>query len=161
MECKHLNQDVQILVEVYRGGDKSVLPALFRFTYLTDFYDEALMSDPDGFLMAMTRLTQKEQQAVAGGIAGAFGLRDADRFKAIRELLEKVPEASATKAVAESSLKILEIKNASFFVNYFPPRTFTSHIGNFQVVWYSGDMLINSAKNHSGRRLLRMEKHSD
>ena len=42
-ECKHLNQDVATLVEVYRGGDKSVLPTLFRFTYLTDFYDEALL----------------------------------------------------------------------------------------------------------------------
>src|SRR5215472_2422021 len=71
-QCKHLNQDVATLVEVYRGGDKSVLPTLFRFTYLTDFYDEALLSDPDGFLTAMTHLPQKEQQAVADAIAGGF-----------------------------------------------------------------------------------------
>ena len=58
-ECKHLNQDAETLVEVYRSGDKSVLPTLFRFTYLTDFYDEALLSDPDGFLTAMTQLSQK------------------------------------------------------------------------------------------------------
>src|SRR5579864_2203197 len=76
-ECRHLNQDVQTLVEVYRGGDKSVLPMLLRFTYLTDFYDEALLSDPDGFLTAMTHLSPKEQQAVASGIAGGvtFELR--------------------------------------------------------------------------------------
>ncbi len=43
-ECKHLKQNVETLVEVYRSGDKSVLPTLFRFTYLTDFYDEALLS---------------------------------------------------------------------------------------------------------------------
>ena len=141
-ECKHLNKDVETLVEVYRAGDKSVLPTLFRFTYLTDFYDEALLSDPDGFLTAMTHLSQKEQQTVAVGIAGGitFGLRDVDRFKAIRELLANVPEASPTKAVAEVSLKIVEAKNASFFVNYFPPGTFTSRSANFQVAWYSGDM---------------------
>ena len=139
-ECKHLNQDVETLVEVYRGGDKSVLPTLFRFTYLTDFYDEALLSDPDGFLTAMTQLSQKDQQSVAAGIAGAFGLRDVGRFKAIRELLANVPEASPTKAVAEVSLKTVETKNASLFVNYFPPATFTGRAANFQVAWYSSDM---------------------
>jgi len=139
-ECKHLNQDAETLVEVYRSGDKSVLPTLFRFTYLTDFYDEALLSDPDGFLTAMTQLSQKGQQAVAAGIAGAFGLRDVDRFKAIRALLASVPETSPTKAVAEVSLKGVETKNASLFVNYFPPGTFTSRAANFQVAWYSSDM---------------------
>ena len=139
-ECKHLNHDVETLVEVYRSGDKLVLPTLFRFTYLTDFYDEALLSDPDGFLTAMTQLSQKEQQAVAAGIAGAFGLRDVDRFRAIRALLANVPEASPTKAVAEVSLKIVETKNASLFVNYFPPGTFTSRAASFQVAWYSSDM---------------------
>jgi hypothetical protein len=141
-ECKHLNRDVEILVEVYRGGDKSVLATLFRFTYLTDFYDEALLSDPDGFLTAMTHLSEKEQQAVAAGIAGGmtFRLRDIDRFKAIRELLANVPESSPTKSVAEVSLKIVEAQNASLFVNYFPPGTFTSRAANFQVAWYSSDM---------------------
>ncbi len=139
-ECKHLNQDVATLVEVYRGGDKSVLPTLFRFTYLTDFYDEALLSDPDGFLTAMTQLSQKEQQAVAAGIAGAFGLGDVDRFRAIRALLANVPETSPTKAVAEVSLKVVETKNALLFVNYFPPGTFTSRAANFQVAWYSSDV---------------------
>ncbi len=141
-ECKHLNQDVQALVEVYRGGDKSVLPMLLRFTYLTDFYDEALLSDPDAFLTAMTRLPAKDQRAVAAGLAGGgtFGIRDIDRFKAIRELLAKVPDASLTKGVAEVSLKVLESTNASLFVNYFPPNTFTSRAANFQVHWYSSAM---------------------
>jgi hypothetical protein len=141
-ECRHLNQDVQTLVEVYRGGDKSVLPTLFRFTYLTDFYDEALLSDPDGFLTAMNQLPAKDQKAVAAGIAGGgtFRLRNAERFKAIREVLGNVPEASPTKAVAEVSLKIVEATNAALFVNYFPPRTFTSRAANFQVAWYSSDM---------------------
>src|SRR4051812_25021119 len=68
-ECRHLDQGVQTLVAVYRGGDKSVLPTLLRFTYLSAFYDEALLSDPDGFLSAMAHLPAKDQQAVAAGIA--------------------------------------------------------------------------------------------
>lgn len=144
-QCKHLNQDVATLVEVYRSGDKSVLPTLFAFTYLTDFYDEALLSDPEGFLTAMTHLPEKEQQEVAVGIAGGiagptFGLRDVDRFEAIRKLLANVPETSATKAAAEVSLRIVEAKNASFFVNYFPPETFTGRAANFKVAWYSSDL---------------------
>ncbi|HEY8714866.1 MAG TPA: hypothetical protein VIM00_05760 [Candidatus Acidoferrum sp.] len=113
------------------------MPTLFRFTYLTEFYDEALLSDSGGFLAAMTQLSQQEQQAVAGGIAGEFGLRDADRFKAIRELLANVPDASPTKAVAEASLKIVEVKNAWLFVKYFPPGTFTSRAAEIRVAWYS------------------------
>lgn len=141
-QCKHLNQDVQTLVEVYRGGDKSVLPNLLRFTYLTDFYDEALLSDPDCFLSAMAHLHAKDQHAVAAGLSGAgtFGLHDIDRFKAIRELLAKVPDGSPTKGIAEVSLKIVESTNASLFVNYFPPKTFTARAANFQVAWYSSDM---------------------
>ena len=88
-------------------------------------------------MTAMTQLSQKEQQAVAAGIAGAFGLRDVDRFKAIRALLANVPEVSPTKAVAAVSLNVVETKNASLFVNYFPPGTFAS---SFQVSWYSSDM---------------------
>src|SRR5262249_44555000 len=93
-----------------------------------------------GFLTAMTQLSPKEQQAVAAGIAGAFGLHDVDRFKAIRALLANVPETSPTKAVAEVSLKLVETKNASLFANYFPPGTFTDRTANFQVAWYSSDM---------------------
>src|SRR5690349_13426913 len=42
--CKNLNQYVDTLVSVYRAGDKSVLPTLFHFPYLTEFLDEALLS---------------------------------------------------------------------------------------------------------------------
>jgi hypothetical protein len=139
-ECKHLNQDVSTLVEVYRGGDKSVLPTLFQFPYLTDFYDEALLSDPDGFLMAMTHLSEKEQETVALGIAGEMGLSNVDRFKAIRALLASVPETSPTKAVAEVSLKVVETKNASHLVSYFPPGTFASLAGRLRVAWFSSAM---------------------
>lgn len=139
--CKHLNQYVKTLVGVYKGGDKSVLPTLLQFTYLTEFYDEALLSDPENFLSAMGHLSAKDQRAVAAGIAGgAFGLRDPVRFTAIREVLRNVPQASPTKAAADVSLKIVEATNPFFFVNYFPPRTFTSRAADFQVAWYSRDM---------------------
>jgi len=116
------------------------LPILFRFTYLTNFYDEALLGDPDGFLTAMAHLSEQEQKAVAAGMGGAIGLPDADRFNAIRTLLANVPETSATKAVAEVCLKIVEANNASLFVNYFPPNTFTSRAADFQVASYSSNM---------------------
>src|SRR5271170_7862048 len=64
-ECKKLNANVQTLVGVYKQGDKTVLPTLFKFTYLTDFYGDALLADPDGFLTEMGRLPEKEQRAVA------------------------------------------------------------------------------------------------
>jgi len=141
-ECKRLNKDVETLVAVYREGDKTVLPTLLRFTYQTDFYDEALLSDPEGFLTAMTHLSPKEQQAVAAGIAGrmTFEPHGVERFKAIGDLLANISEASPTKAVAEVSLKIVEAKNAALFVNYFPPGTFTSRSANLQIAWYSSDM---------------------
>lgn len=141
-ECKHLNRDVETLVEVYRSGDKSVLPTLFQFTYLTNFYDEALLSDPEGFLTALARLPQKEQQAVASGIAGGFPLKRLDdgKFNAIRAVLRDVPNDSPTKTVATALLKVVETKNASLFVNYFPAGTFTGPAADFVTRWYSSDM---------------------
>jgi hypothetical protein len=108
---------------VYKTGDKSVLPTLFQFTYLTDFYDEALLSDPEGFLTAMAQLPNKNQHAVAAGIARGcpFRVPDVARFNAMRATLRNVSNDSPTKAVAELSLKAVEATNASLFVKYFPP----------------------------------------
>jgi len=141
-ECKHLNRDVETLIEVYRSGDKSVLPTLFRFTYLTDFYDEALLSDPEGFLTTMSQLPQKEQQSVASGIAGGgmFKTLDIGKFNRIRALLRDVSDDSPTKTVATVSLKALETSNASLFVNYFPTGTFTGRTAEFVTRWYSSSM---------------------
>ena len=65
-ECRRLNKDVQTLVDVYRQCDKTVLPTLLRFTYLSDFLGEALIGDPEGFLSAVSRLSGPDQQAVRG-----------------------------------------------------------------------------------------------
>jgi hypothetical protein len=141
-ECRKLNTNVQTLVDVYKRGDKSVLPVLFRFTYLTDFYGEALLNDPDGFLTAMSQLQAKDQRAVAAGIAGGdlFGLRSKERFDAIRALLSEIPDSDPIKATAQVCLKTLERINASFFETYFPPQTFTSRAADFEIHWYSADM---------------------
>jgi len=141
-ECKHLNQDVETLVEVYRSGDKSVLPTLFEFTYLTDFYDEALLSDPEGFLTAMAQLPKKKQHSVAAGIAGGcpFKVPDVGRFNTMRTVLRNISDDSPNKEVAALSLKAVEATNASLFVKYFPPGTFTSRAADFMTCWYSSDM---------------------
>jgi len=140
-ECRKLNANVETLVEVYQQGDKSVLPTLFKFPYLTDFYGKALLNDPDGFLTAMSQLQQRDQKAVADGIAGGmFGLRSKERFEAIRSLLRGIPDVAPIKATSQLCLNTLERTNARFFQTYFPPQTFTSRSADFQVRWYSAEM---------------------
>jgi hypothetical protein len=140
-ECRKLNANVETLVEVYKQGDKTVLPTLFKFTYLTDFYGEALLNDPDGFLTEMSQLQEKDRKAVAAGIAGGvFGLRSRERFEAIRTLLRGIPDSVPVKTTSQDCLKTLERTNASFFQNYFPPQTFTSRAAALQIHWYSADM---------------------
>jgi hypothetical protein len=137
-ECKHQNRDVAFLVDSYNRGDKSVLPVLLQFTYLTDFYDEALVADRDGFLNAMAQLPEKQQQDVAYGIAGGWTFQlKVDRFTAIRASLASVPEDSNTKAVANLSLRTVEAQNAALFQNYFPPGAFSGGAGQFRIRWYS------------------------
>jgi hypothetical protein len=134
-ECKNLNQNVNTLVDVYRAGDKTVLP-LFRFTCLTDFYDESLLSDPEGFLIGMAKLPEESQEAVATGIAGgSFGL--AER---VRQTLLSISQSPAIHETAETALTELEKDNAVFFVDYFPPRTFLSRAANLQTRRYSREM---------------------
>jgi hypothetical protein len=140
-ECRKLNANIGTLVEIYKQGDKSVLPMLFRFTYLTDFYGHALLADPDGFLNALSQLPEKDQKAVAAGMAGPmFGLRSKERFEAIRAVLNGTPDSAPAKATSQLCLKALERMNAAFFLTYFPPQTFSSPAADFQVRWYSTEM---------------------
>jgi hypothetical protein len=140
-ECKNINANVQTAVEVYKQGDKTVLPTLFKFTYLTDFYGEALLADPDGFLTEMNRLPEKDQRAVVSGIAGGmFGIRTRERFEAIRALLREIPDSDPIKPASQVCLRVVERKNASFFLSYFPPHIFTSRAADFQLRWFSADM---------------------
>jgi hypothetical protein len=125
-ECKNLNENVQTLVDVYKSGDKTVLPTLFRFTYLTDFYGDALLSDPDGFLTAMAQLHDQDRGAVSNGIAGGtWGIRSRERFEAIKAVLAGIPDSSPVEKISSVCLTTLERNNAQFVVTYFPPQTFT------------------------------------
>lgn len=140
-ECRNLNQNVATLIDVYNAGDKSVLPRLFRFTYLTDFYDDALLADPDSFLNAMGRLPEADQRAVAAGIAGGpFKPLTKPRFEAIRDVLTATPDTSPRSNIAKLCLKEVESNNASLFLDYFPAGTFTSRASNFTIYSYSRDL---------------------
>lgn len=73
--CRDLDKNIETLTLLYRPGDKAVLLTLLRFTYLTDFFDLALLADPDGFLSTVASLPEGHQQAVANGVSGwTFGL---------------------------------------------------------------------------------------
>ncbi len=140
-ECKDLNENVQTLVDVYKSGDKTVLPILFRFTYLTDFYGEALLSDTDGFLAAMAQLHDQDREAVTNGIAGGtWGIRKRERFEAIKAVLAGIPDSSPVKKISSLCLTTLEKNNAQFVVTYFPPQIFTGRAADFEVHWFSSDM---------------------
>jgi len=140
-ECRKLNKNVQTLVDVYEQGDKSILPTLFKFTYLTKFYDDALLADPDGFLTAMSQLAEKDQKAVAAGVAGGmFGLPAKERFDAITTRLSQVTGSEPLIATAQLCLRMARRINASFLLSYFPPQTFAGRAADFQIRWFSADM---------------------
>jgi len=137
-ECRKLDEKLKTLVDVYNTGDKSVLPLLFKFTYLGDFYDEALLSDPDGFLEAMNRLPDSDRTAVARGLAGGeFRPLSKTRVEAIRNVLKAIPNESTLFPVASLCLKRVETNNAAVLLDYFPPRTFNDRAAQFRVYWYS------------------------
>jgi len=140
-ECKKLNANLQTLIDVYNHGDKTVLPILFKFTYLTEFYGDALLSDPEWFLTAMSELPERNQKDIAIGVAGGlYGVRTRERFDTIRALLKNIPSSAPIKKISELCLGDFERQNASFFLSYFPPQTFTSRAADFQLRWYSADM---------------------
>lgn len=140
-KCKNLNNDIQSLIDVYHAGDKSVLPTLFLFTYLRDFYDEALLGDPEGFLKAMSQLPDDSQRSVAIGLSGGmFRLPRKERFEAIRAVLQAVADQSPTYKTAQLSLKVLDSTNAMYLVSYFPPQTLTGRTAGFEMMSFSSAM---------------------
>lgn len=154
--CSNLKQNIATLVDVYNSGDKSVLPVLFHFTDLTDFYDDALLADPDSFLDALDRLPVADQQAVAVGIAGGLYKPLAKRrFEAIRDVLAATPDASPRSNIAKLCLRQVRTNNASLFLDYFPSGTFTGRAANYTIYWFSRDLytlgerpLLSAAKTN-------------
>jgi hypothetical protein len=140
-ECRAWGANVGTLIYVYKHGDKTVLPTLFRVPILTDFYGDALLADPGGFLTEMSRLHEKDQKAVAAGMAGdsPLGLLPKERFEAIRALLMGIPDSDPNKVTSQICLKAVERENARFFMSYFPPQTFRSP-ADFRIRRFSTDM---------------------
>lgn len=140
-QCKRLNANVQLLVDIYRQGDKTVLPTLFMFPYLTNFFGDALLNDPAGFLTTLSSLSPKDQRDVATGLAGGiFFLRTKDRFDRIAAALRAIPESQPIYGTAQVCLKEVERRNAIFLVSYFLPGTFTTKAGDFALRFYSSGM---------------------
>jgi hypothetical protein len=141
-QCRDLNKNVTTLVDIYRQGDKTVLPTLLRFTYLTEFYGEALTSDPEGFLAAVSQLKESDQRAVAAGFSGReFGIPK-ERFDSIRGVLNKIPSSSPNFSLARMSVETLETDNAVYLLNYFPSQTFEGRAADFEVRWYSREFHV-------------------
>jgi hypothetical protein len=139
-ECENRNKNIATLEALYRRGDKTVLPTLLHFTYLTDFSGESLVADPDTFLKAIFNLSGPAQQAVATGMAGGmFGLSP-PRFVAIRATLMSIPNDSPVYPLARKCLDTLQADNAIFLVNYFPQRTFAPDPRDLLVRWYSAEL---------------------
>lgn len=139
-ECKNQNKNVQTLVDVYRQGDKTALPTLLQFTYLNEFFDEALVGDTQGFLLAVSHLHEPAQQAVASSVAGGILGLPLERFERVRATLKAVPDSSSNYQLARMCLLTLEDNNASFLIHYFPPQTFTGRAGDFRLHWYSREL---------------------
>jgi|SRR5277367_2366322 len=138
-ECKHLKRNIQTLVEVYRQGDKTVLPTLLHFTYLTDFLAEALIADPDGFLSAVNLLSVKDRRDVTIGVGGSVNGVPRARFDELRTILKNVPESSPNYDLARKCLTNVEVLNADLFVSYFPPQAFPG-AGEFKSHWFSQEL---------------------
>ncbi|HEY6447119.1 MAG TPA: hypothetical protein VIY53_11710 [Acidobacteriaceae bacterium] len=137
-ECSNLNASLDVLIDAYRSGDKSVLPELFNFSYLTEFFDDAILSDPDGFLSALGTLPAGSQKAIAEGAAGEpFRALRMDRCLALKAVFEAVPASSPNRVPADICLRALKEHNASLFLDYFPPDTFTGSAAKLKTYQFS------------------------
>lgn len=136
--CENLNASIDVLIRAYKSNEKSVLPVLLNFGYLTDFFDDALLSDPGGFLSAVGALVPERQNAVLEGLAGPqFRTLPRERFLAIKAVLEAVPPDSPNRSIAGICLEALNEHNAALFVDYFPLGTFTGPAAQLTNFWYS------------------------
>lgn len=147
-KCKNLSKNVEILVDVYWQGDKTVLPTLLRVPPLIwpgDFYSTALIADSETFLTNLSLLPEKNRQSIALNIAGSYFGVTLPRFDAIRSALKNVPQSSANYHLAQMCLLTLETENASLLINYFPPGTFSGS-AQLNMHWFSRDLHLLGEK---------------
>ena len=139
--CKNEKAAEDILIQIYRDGDKSVLPTLLRIGYLAQLYQEQVVADTDSFLSALA-VTPKEPRGwvIDNMVGGVFGLNNRQRYDAIHAALKHVPLLSPNRSLADECLRKLEKTNASLFLEYFPPGALTSRSGQFKRHWYSSEM---------------------
>ena len=135
--CLSLQKNLGTLVDLYGQGDKTVLPTLLRFTYLTSFFDQALVADPEGFLSTVANLPEAQQQSIANGLSGdIFGL-PLQRFDTVRATLKNLPDSSPNRKLANRFLATLEAFNASYLLDYSFPWKFVDRSGDFEDRWFS------------------------
>ena len=104
---------------------------------LREFYREALLNDPVGFLTALSQLPDKDQKIIAIAIAGGpYGLRKG-AYDDLDAVLKGIPDSAPTSATSQLCLKTLERINAPFLQTYFPPNTFTSRDADYKVRRYT------------------------
>jgi hypothetical protein len=136
--CSDPNANIGVLIGAYKNGDKSVLPEILKFSYLTNFFGDALLSDPNSFLSTVNTLPSGRQNAIATGLAGEqFRTLPKERFLAIRAVLEGVPSDSPNRSLADACIGALDEHNVSLFVDYFPPDAFTGRAAGFITDRYS------------------------
>ena len=125
-ECRGFNSHVQTLIDDYWQGDKTVLPVLLKSAWSTEFYEDALIANPEGFLTAVSQMPEQGQRTVAGRIAGPPQGVTREQFDHVRATLMNVPSSSPNYQLARACLARLETENVSFLVAYFPPQTFAA-----------------------------------
>ncbi len=145
-QCKNVSKDTQILLDVYRRGDKTVLPTLLKVDHLGDFFREAFVSDPDGFLTAVSELPESNQQQVTSSIGEARPRLTRPQLETLRNALRAIPPSSPNYRLARRCLRTVETENASLLVNFFPPNTFADRAGDYKVAWFSRDMYALNEK---------------
>jgi hypothetical protein len=139
--CKKQDENIQILRDSYRSGDKTVLPVLFRFAGQTDFFDDALIADPEGFLAALRALPVGEQKQLAIEISGGqFRPLSKARFDAVLAALTKIPADSPERPLADLCARAVDENNALLLIDYFPPQSFAGPAAVFVKFWYSRDL---------------------
>jgi hypothetical protein len=141
-ECTQEKSAINVLIQLFHHGDKSVLPTLLRVEHLGNFYAGALISDPEGFLRSLSLQPEHIREGVALSISGGvFGLRDRQQFEMVRSALLGIPNDSPVRAIAQECQSRLDVENAFFLQSYFPPQTLGTGPGSeFMMRWYSKEL---------------------
>jgi hypothetical protein len=150
-----LQNDGNILLSLYKSGDRSALPPLIRLGTLSiglraldAFYTEVILAGTNDFLSALslTMTNETRQDFLLVGTACGRQNLSPEQFHRIRDNLSAVPQRSPTFHLAEECRRSLEGANVSLVATYFPPKTFTGGAGDFVVQWYGSSLYLLDEK---------------